>query len=340
MFSIILGLCIFSAPTFEDAMLNDSVRSAVLLGFVVDRGGSYENVVPANVRHLCFTHCEYRDNQVNISLLSPFPNLRILIASGIELLEDNDFEPCESIREIILWRTSLPALSLVRYFPNLTHITLRGISLSDEDTYFIARMKEIQFLDLRYNKLESLMSFTSISSLKWLDVKGNQIIDEEIAAFRKARPDVNLLFGEFSEPDQYVRQAWINQRGNTIRKCAPEIVKLYDQSPFKGIIPFEDSEIHRRKQLQSTNEAYSVSWNAAVVYRYARLLKTLLLVQSIFLTNDTVFEHFLDDTGMPPDSNGVYPFDYVMDWIHGNKDSEILPPCLFLDDILFDKENR
>jgi hypothetical protein len=340
MCAVLLTLSIMlSLPALEEALENERIYNAILSSLVL-RADSDHLISPDKVKYLYFPYRIIGSNDISAVYLLPFQNLRRLGADNVRFVEAGSFAELKALQEITFWGTAFPAVRALSKLPELTHLTLRGMHLSDQDAASLATCTHLQFLDLRYNAVSSLEPFMKHASLKWLDVSGNPVRPEECERLRAACPELHLLSGERPEPDKYFRRAWLGMKNISVRLCSPRILSFYSPDVWEGQIPNKEETAHAARHLDMAGETSYYSCDAAVIVRYAALFREIFSPDYAFLPEDHVFNRFKKNTNIPPDPDGNYTINHVVKWIREHKDTQLLPPSLLLDDMLVIWENK
>ncbi|HNT88223.1 MAG TPA: hypothetical protein PKL84_10200 [Candidatus Hydrogenedentes bacterium] len=336
----ILCALLCAEVTVEDSFRVEHIRNAVLAA-LGQRDLRAEDVNPDDVRYLHFSQDICSESVVPVNLLAPFTHLRSITAGNVSFTGMDALSQLEDLRALVLWDVNLDAPRAIPSLRHLTYLTMRAMSLTDGDMAALSVCQELRFLDLRNNEIVSLRAFKNMERLERLDVCGNPVSSDELLAFAAERPTVRILSGARPAPDQYVRRAWLSSLFVCERNCLGRIIGYKQQGPWKGHLPWIGEAEQSYRLLDSAGEMdYYAGW-AAVIVRYAVYFRGQAMPDYHFQPEDPYFAWFRDYTEIPPNADGVYSLDHVVQWIGKHKDSDRLPPSLLLDDMLdswFDTE--
>lgn len=331
-FPIVVAMISAVSPTVEDAFENDAIRGA-LLYTLGDRTLGVGDIDIRQVKYLTIGSWQlYDDRAIPVTLLVPFRQLRSLSAELVLFEKTEAFKDLDSLRELALWGCDFSSLQVLSEIPNLTHLTLRSMDISGEDTSFLGDCRYLRFVDLRNNAITTLEPFQKLATLERIDIRGNPIPQADIEAFRVARPEIELLSGPWPVQDEYVRRAWIARRGSIEWDCAPRIIAWHQDGGWKGRLPWQEEDEHGVRILDAAAETDHYAGTASVIVRYAKYFRDNGHANYCFRLDDPRFACFLKQTQMRPDNAGAYPLEYTVNWIRVNRAK--LAPLVLLDDML------
>jgi hypothetical protein len=321
-------------PSLEQAFSHDAIRGAAQSG-LCQRSIELAEFEPLEVEFLSFRERSYAtDPTLPLDLLLPFSALRSLRVEKMSLMHVQVLREFSSFHELVLWSAVIPDVTELPTMSCLTHLTMRCMDLTSPALSFLSSCPSLTSIDLRNNRLESLKIFFGLPQLHRLDLRDNPVAPEKIAEFKARRPDVQVLFGPHNHPDEYIRRMWISNWGAFTSECMEDCISARQNGPWKDRLPWVGESERFLRILMEAGEVDYFSGMAAVIVRYAQFFREEGQSKYLFSLQDPFFAWFLDYTGMPPNADGVYPLDHVVQWIGEHKDSDLLPPSLLLDDML------
>ena len=121
----------------------------------------------------------------------------VLYYTGGELVDLAGFDRMSCLEQVDLSHNRISNIYLLQYSPSRDTIKKLNLSYNDlTDITALSSLTAVESLDLRGNRIPSVMPLLNLNSLRYLYLEGNPLSQEQIEQLRSALPLCEILFEE------------------------------------------------------------------------------------------------------------------------------------------------